>query len=213
MNEPLDKRLQMYMVSKAVNWMPFGPVWDSSAKKLEDALRARGIKLPKKLYYEYRLPGGMKPSALMNKLVMQYFVTNFFSSFAGRVLADKKLSMSDKAKIFKYVWNKRSEYKNLIEQYEKQIRMDNPELANLKTKNATDFVYGVTFGFAPAELEYFANPENRDSNAENKVYNTLKRYGITPGYVLAPDTAKMVIAALKQKALEQKARSSNIKEI
>ncbi len=197
------------MVSKAINWTPFGLVWDSSAKKLEDALLARGIKLPKKLYYEYRLPDGIKPSVFMNKLVMQYFVTNFFSRFAGSVLVDTKLSMSDKAKIFKYVWNTRTEYKNLIEQYEKQIRKDNPELANLKTKDASDFVYGATFGFAPAEIAYFSNPDQKPNLSEaDRVIDLLrKKYGIELTYVLAPDTVEMLFAALAQNSRD------NIREI
>ena len=130
---------------------------------------------------------------------MQYFITNFFPRFAGRVLADKKLSVSDKAKIFKYVWNVRSEYKNIMKQYEKEIRRDNPELANLMVKNASDFVYGATFGFAPAEIEYFSNPENNNSIESDKVIDLLnKKYGIKLTYVLAPSTAKMVVTALAQ---------------
>ena len=55
MNKDLDKKLQMYIISKAIQSMPFGREWDSSAKKLEDELEKRGIKLSQKLYYKYKM--------------------------------------------------------------------------------------------------------------------------------------------------------------
>lgn len=202
MSKEIDKRLQMYIVSKAIDWTPFGRVWNSSAKKLEDVLSARGIKLPKKIYYEYKLPGGKKPSGFMAKLVIEYFISNFYSRFSGPVLADKSLSVADKAKLFKYVLGQQLKFKNVIKQYEKEIRQLNPELANLKIEDVHGFVYGATFGFAPDEIEYFSNPSGRNATKEGKTIDLFdKKYGIEVGYVLAPETAKMIIAALEQNTL------------
>ena len=199
MNKDLDKKLQFYIVNMAAPDLPFGSVWDSSAKKLSDTLYARGIKLPKKIYYEYKLPDNIKASDFLARLIKDYFVSNFFSSYAKRVLTDKKLTMSDKAKIFKYVWNNRASYEKMTKQYEIEIKKLNPELAHIPVKNSRSIVYGATFGFAPDEIEYFSDSDNRDTDAENKVIELLdKKYGINLTYVLAPKTAKIIIDALEQ---------------
>jgi len=195
----LDKRLQMYIANMALGYLPFGRKWDSSAKKLEQGLLLRGIKLPQKLYYEYKLPGNITPSDFMNKLIIESFVNDFYSWFAGKILKDKNLTMKDKANIFKYVWNNRKKYKNILQQYDQEIRKLNPELANIKVDNPRSLVYGAMFGFAPAEITYFSNGKNRDLAKERETMDLLKnRFGIDVTYILAPETAEQIINALKQ---------------
>jgi len=197
----LDKKLQMYIGSVAVRHMPFGgDKWDSSAKKLQEELQMRGIKLPQKLFYEYKMPGGGTQGSFMNKFIMERFIANFFRTggHAGEILKDKKLTMRDKAKIFKYVWQNRSKYKDILKQYETEIRRLNPELTNVRVNDSRSLVYGAMFGFAPAEIAYFADTGHRDYAKENTVSDTLKKYGINLTYVLAPKTAEMIINALNQ---------------
>ena len=198
MNNTLDKRLQMYIINKAISNMPFGRVWDSSAKNLEDALQKRGIKLPVKLYHEYKLPGGLGPDEFMTKLIKENFSSEFYSWFAKDVLKDKSLTMSDKAKIFSYVWKTRGKYKDLLKQYETEIRALNPELQNVKVDNSRSLVYGAMFGFAPVEIAYFADTANRNLAKEKDVSKILKNYGIDLTYVLAPKTADMILSVLQQ---------------
>ena len=199
-NDFLDKKLQMYIAKIAVGHLPFGgSVWNSSAKKLENILKERGIKLSQKLYYEYNLPDNLKPSEFMNKLIMEGFINDFYSGFAGKILKDKNLTMFDKAKIFKYVWRNRGKYKDALKQYEIYIRKNNPELANIRVDNVRSLVYGALFGFAPAEIVYFSDVKNRNLLKEHEILNLFKnRFGINVSYVLAPQTAKKVIAALEQ---------------
>jgi len=198
----LDKKLRMYVMSIAMRHMPFGGnKWDSSAQNLENELGARGIKLPKKLFYEYKMPGGKTQDAFMDKYVMERFVANFFRTHghAGEVLKDKKLTMSDKAKIFKYVWRNRGKYNDILKQYEMELRRLNPELANVRVDNSRSLVYGAMFGFAPDEISYFSDNTHRNYKQEQEVSDTLKnRFGINLSYVLAPKTAEMVINALVQ---------------
>ena len=199
----LDKKLQMYISAIAIGKMPFGRKWDSSAKNLEDVLRLRGIKLPQKLYYEYKMPKGNTQSSFMDKIIMEYFCTYFFKpgGYAGEILKDKKLSLSEKAKIFQYVWRNRGKYTDVLKQYETEIRKLNPELANIRTDDSRSLVYGAMFGFAPSEIGYFANSKNRNLAKERETLDIFKnRFGIMVGYILAPKTAEMVITALEQNA-------------
>ena len=206
MNKDLDKKLQMYIISKAIQSMPFGREWDSSAKKLEDELEKRGIKLSQKLYYKYKMPGELKPEEFMDSLIIDYFIAYFHSWFAKDVLKDKQLKMSEKAKIFTYVWKNRSKYKGVLEKYETEIRQKNPELSGVKVNNPKSLVYGALFGFAPKEISYFSDGAHRDLVQEEKNRNLFESYGINLTYVLAPDTAKKIIALLKQNV------QNNIKE-
>jgi hypothetical protein len=201
MNKTLDKNLQMYISKMAIESMPFGREWNSSAKDLEKELQKRKIKIPYQLYYEYKLPNGYKPDDFMQHLIKEYFVNNFYSYFAGKILKDKELKISDKAKIFKYIWNSRGKYKNLIKQYESLIREQNPELSDtnvIKVYDSRSLVYGALFGFAPQEIKYYADGAHRDFAKEKEIFTAFKNYGINVSYVLAPETAEMILAALKQ---------------
>lgn len=196
----LDKKLQMYVSAMAISKMPFGREWDSSAKKLQEELRARGIKLPKKLFYEYKMPQNKSQKDFMDKIIIEYFCADFFKSgYAGEVLKDKKLTLSDKAKIFKYVWRNRGKYNDILKQYEMELRKLNPELANVRVDDSRSLVYGVMFGFAPDEISYFSDNTHRNYKQEQEVSDTIKnRFGINLSYVLAPKTAEMIINALNQ---------------
>ena len=197
----LEKKLRMHIISMAISRMPFGREWDSSAKNLEDELKKRGIKLPQKLFYKYKMPVGNSQAGFMDKIIMEYFCTYFLKSYgyAGEVLKDKKLTMSDKAKIFKYVWKNRGKYTDVLKQYEIEIRKLNPELSNIKVDDSRSLVYGAMFGFAPQEIAYFANGKNRNFTKEREVLDIFKnRFGINVEYILAPKTAEMVINALNQ---------------
>ena len=185
----------------AVWELPYGDSkWNSSAKDLEYALRVRGINL--KLYYEYKMPGGVSQSDFLIRLCMLRFFTKFYPKYAIKVLGDKNITKSDKAKIFQYVWHNRRQFIKESEQYESEIRRFNPELSNIKTKIPSAIVDGATFGFAPDEIAYFSDVKNRDFEQEKKTNEYFeKKYGIRVNYILAPKTARTIIDALKQKEM------------
>jgi len=194
----------MYVANLAMLSMPFGREWNSSAKNLQDELQKRGIILPQKLYYEYKLPDGLGQVEFMNKLTMESFAHNFYSRFAGPILKDKDLSLAEKTKIFKYVFGMRSKYKDFLKKYEAEIRRKNPELANIQVDDSRSIVYGALFGFAPQEIAYFSDNIHRNRAKEQQVIDLLKnQFDIKLNYVLAPKTAEMVINALQQNMLSK----------
>jgi len=203
MSKTMDKKLQTYMRDMAINNMPFGREWYSSAKNLEDALRARGIKLPQKLYYEYKMPGELQPGEFMDNLIMDYFVSYFHNWFAKDVLKDKNLTVVQKAKIFTYVWKTRGKYKDRLKKYEMEIRKLNPELARVVVDDSRSLVYGAMFGFAPQEIAYFSDGAHRDLVKEQENLKIFKSYGLDVTYILAPKNAEALITALKQNELNK----------
>ncbi len=198
MNKNIDKKLKLYIAKMAMYELPYGYEWNSSAKNLEDALLARGIVLPQKLYYKYKLPGGLSQPEFMNQLCLLQFFTKFYPKYAIKVLADKNLTASDKAKIFKYVLGERHRFIKKAKQYESEIRKLNPELANIKVGHPGSIIDGATFGFAPDEIAYFSDFKNRNIKNQERIENLFReKYGINVTYVLAPKTAEKIITALK----------------
>lgn len=198
--EILNKRLRMYIANMAIGGLPFGGFTEhSGAKILEDTLKKRGVILSQKLHYEYKLPDGMNRSDFMHKLVMENFVNNFYSQYAGKILTDKNLTIKDKADVFKYVMNHRKKYKDILKHHEIEIKKLNPELANIKAGSSQIIVYGAMSGYAPQEVAYFADDKNRNRLQEKQYDEILKNdFGLDITYVLAPETAKQIINALKQ---------------
>ena len=195
MNKDLDKRLKLYIAKMGMLETSYG-VFESSAKSLEDALRARGINL--KLYHQYKMPGGMSQNDFVIRLCTLEFFIKFYPKYAIKVLADKNLTASDKAKIFKYVLGERHRFIKKAKQYESEIRKLNPELANIKVGHPSSIIDGATFGFAPDEIAYFADFKNRNIKNQERIENFFReKYGINVTYVLAPKTAEKIITALK----------------
>ncbi len=197
----MNKKLQLYIANLALKNLPFGGTkWHSSAKKLSDALVARGIEMPYKLYYEYNLPGNSTPAGFMQKYALDYFCHNFYNDFALRILTDKTLKISEKKDIIKYVWSVRKNKNDFLAQYANQIQELNPELSHINANNYRSIVYGAMFGFAPAEIDYFSNPKRRNFAREKSNAETINSFGVQLNYVLAPRTAKIVIALLRKNA-------------
>ena len=197
----------MYVATLALRHLPFGATWTSSAKNLSDDLARRAIVLHEKLYYEYKLPYGLKQSEFMQKYAIEFFCNNFFGQFSGHVIRDKKLTVRDKIDVIKYVLAMRRKKSPTLQEYEKQIRKLNPELSEIAANTPHSIVYGAMFGFAPGEIAYFADTAHRNLSREDEVINLLqKRYGIKLTYVLSPKTAKMVIDALEHSEINSKER-------
>ena len=93
-----------------------------------------------------------------------------------------------------------------IDRYKKELEADynlllklNPELPKIEDKlYMSQVIDGAIFGFGPDEIRYFCNP-SRDLDAESKMFEDLEKYGVQSGYILAPNTVKMLIDVLKQR--------------
>ena len=114
-------------------------------------------------------------------------------------MRDKNLTLSEKMKIAGYVWKmRRDKQLGNMNSWEQEIRAKNPELEQCFLRVAKSaLVYGALFGFAPNEIKYFAGMQ-RDMKMEHNLDDQLKGFGIDTSYVLNPDTAKAILAALQK---------------
>ena len=197
-----DKDLKKYLLKQAATVSPFGGVkWDSSAKNLENDLGHRGIKFDKKLFWKYKLPNAMSAQEFMDVLLLEFYFVKWFSNM--KIMRDKNLTIKQKIKIFAYnvSMKKRGIYNN-IKKYANEIKQLNPELEKINPRasfGSRSLVEGALFGFAPDEIKYFCDKSSfRDMDQEHRFDEVLKKYGVRPSYVLAPETAKKLIANLEK---------------
>ena len=197
-----DKDLKKYLLKQAATVSPFGGVkWDSSAKNLENDLGHRGIKFDKKLFWKYKLPNAMSAQEFMDVLLLEFYFVKWFSNM--KIMRDKNLTIKQKIKIFAYnvSMKKRGIYKN-IKKYANEIKHLNTELEKINPRDSfgsISLVEGALFGFAPDEIKYFCDKSSfRDMDQEHRFDEVLKKYGVRPSYVLAPETAKKLIANLEK---------------
>jgi len=201
----MNKKLMYYLENFALGWSPFGGTeWNSSAKKLEGNLVKRGIKLPIKLYYQYALPDNMTNSKFMVRLAVMDFCANFSTlpKVKREIFFDKKLNLVEKFRLVRYIILEREESRKKMGEYVKFVQFANPELSRLKVVDGFDVfdvLAGAAFGFAPNEIAYFMNRKQRDLGREHKTRKVLERFGVKSGYVLAPETARIIIKELEKK--------------
>lgn len=198
MSNLVDKSLRDYLLKQTFKVSPYGSYrWDSSAQKLSNDLKAKGIKFSKKLFYKYKLPNGMSHQKFMDTLLLEYYFVKYGSGI--KIVGDKNLTVKQKLQVMGFVWKikKYGLYKN-IKRYADEIRQLNPELADIATNSDIALVEGALFGFAPDEIRYFCDAGNRDFDTEHKLDKKLKRRGVDTSYILAPETAKRLIVTLRQ---------------
>ena len=198
----MNKKLMDYLEKFALRESPFGGVvWNSSAKDLEQDLAKRGIKT--KLYYKYALPENMTPQKFMTRIAVLNLCMNFSVLEHREMFFDKSLSLIERFRIVKYIASERAASRKKIDEYVKFIQFANPELSELKVQSDADkddILRGAAFGFAPDEIKWYMSREERKSckDKEREVYKKFERLGVLPQYVLAPQTAKRVIAELEK---------------
>jgi len=200
----MDKSLRDYLLKKICHISPYGGYcWDSSAQKLSNELKDKGIKFDKKLFWKYKLPNGMSHQQFMDTLLLEYYLVKYGSKI--KIISDKNLTIKQKLQVIGFVWKikKNGLYKN-IKKYADEIKRLNSELADVSAMGVYDnisFVEGALFGFAPTEIKYFCDAK-RDLDTEYKLGKKLQRLGISTSYILAPETAKsLIVCARKQKGL------------
>lgn len=199
----MNEKMQKYLEELALRWSPFGMVWDSSAKKLEQDLSKRGINL--KLYYRYALPENMSPQEFMVKIAVLDLCENASVPLYIKkdIFFDKNLSLIEKLRLVKYIASKRTESRRKIDEYVKFIQFANPELSKLKMSkkhHADNILAGAAFGFAPDEIEYFITDYRGmvSGTKDKQVCDKIESYGVRLGYVLAPKTAQKIISELEK---------------
>lgn len=197
----MNKKLMDYLEKLALSWSPFGSMWNSSAKDLEEDLAKRGINM--KLYYKYALPENMTPQKFMTRIAVLDFCANPSLFFKAKIeiFFDKSLSLVERLRLVKYIKGRRKASREKLDEYVKFVQHANPELSKLKIENdfdKFDILAGATFGFAPDEIEYCMKRKERDLNREHETDGKFKQFGIELHYVLSPHTAKKVIAEMEK---------------
>lgn len=196
----MDKSLRDYLLKHIWHMSPYGGYkWDSSAQKLSNDLKAKGIKFSKKLFYKYKLPNDMSCQQFMDTLLLEYYLVKYGPGI--KIVGDKNLTVKQKLQVMGFVWKikKYGVYKN-IKRYADEIRRLNPELADIATNSDISFVEGALFGFAPDEIRYFGDAGKRNFDTEHMLDRKLKRRGVDTSYILAPETAKkLIVCARRQK--------------
>lgn len=197
----MNKKLQFFLTNLALENSPFGTEWYSGSKRFEDELNAKGIKLPEHLYYQYKLPSNDKPELYMTKLALYSFFINYDEW--GYICLDKteQITQSEKNLIINEIRSKQKEYAQKILDDGEELLKQNPNLQHLSvnSKNVFDILAGATFWYLPRNIEYFIDYKNRDTNKEQELYDTIKKYGIKESCgILAPEVADMIISALEK---------------
>ena len=204
MNEKLKKVLRDLMIT----WTHLRYGYSSSAKEFSDKLSKKGIVLPIKLFYEYKLPNDISPKDY--EIIVQEI--NFYTMyFKGELndpdilkFYDPQLSDSEKEILESYILQRQGEYDKKLELAVAQVRLLNPELNHIKIDKKISgklcFLEGVNYGFAPEEIEYFLNRKltNELLEQENKEFNELEKLlGFVPEYVLDPKHMQIILTAAR----------------
>lgn len=239
-----DYLISRYLVENIKNNI-YKPVWDSSAQKLEQALKDHGIILPQKLYYEYKFPGGLKNFEFEEQNVLTSFCNiyeNYFSSSAAGLQQQESLKKfmfnnyyfhykrgkrTDLSAFFGFciclalsdVEKLKSAFMIAQEQMYKLadlIKELNPELQNIENHRSVDFIAGAIYGFAPQEIQFFLNLQERrkardfdyqyekDGKDEELKHTKLNMQKISAfinndiDYFLAPETSDNIIKAINE---------------
>ena len=205
-------------------------VWYSSAQNLENNLKSRGIILPGPLFYRYNLPNNLSAQDYLYKKNMLEDFARYKSGEFERLVSclhDKEelkqeyLSLSEKEKnmIDNYFVNKAKDANKKIVEECKKIRELNPELYGMNVSNDIEFLSGVVYGFAPAEIKHFCNlnSQNLDwkQNKEElqKQKDLEQQIGVNITYRLAPETIEDIRICLQQIQQIENAQKNNGQEL
>ena len=200
MNTRLNKELKMILARLALEYSPFGTRWYSGPKRFEDSLIAKGVHLPKHLYYKYKLPGNAEPGRYMRKLALYSFCINY-DVWGYRVLEDAQIQQDKKDLLVKEIRSKQKEYTQRLLDDGNELLSLNSNLRNLSVNpdNVFDILAGATFWYLPRNIEYFIDNNNRNIDKEKEIRDKIETYGIKESCgILAPEIADTIISALEK---------------
>lgn len=214
MNKKFDFLFRQFCLSLHVS-KKTDEVWFSSAQDLETRLKERGITVYPPLYRRYKMPGGVSQQAYLKKknslnTIGRYKagdVARFVECLPHKDGLRKKydaLSAEERVAFDKYLVDLAKQENLKIEAECKIIRAMNPDLQDLDVPNDIDFLSGVVYGFAPAEIKYFSdvrdkNLDWRQTRAEYEGQDMLsQRLGFSIGYMLSKDTINLIYKSVKK---------------
>ena len=209
MSKELSNELRAKIATLALNYSyAYGEEWESSSKIMQDELTARGI-TDIKVFYEYKMPGGISQTAYMVKLAYYLLFVDFdlYNSHKD-FITDFQNAIKDDAtrlQVIDYIKDETPLYnQKLTNDCDELIKL-NPELSVItdRSTHRDDILWGAVFGIAPDDIEFFCNgqyhPDIRTNEAEQKVFRKqLNSYGFSRVGILNPEKAKQLIYALEK---------------
>ena len=201
-----------------------------SALRDEQRYARYGIKLPFKIYYQYKMPFGLESS--YDLLFWLWFGDKKFKLPAdeeewaelNRINVndmreqDKKLMDFYRAVPYEQLsalvdWAKQLSPDDMIA----EIKRLNPELAHIRTDGKTsavsnplwDFIQGVAYGFAPEDIELCLTAEHEELQS---VLNSPRYQNLRFGHITTPEHYEALLVAEQQIQQIEQAKQNNGKE-
>ena len=170
--------------------------YQSSALDAKNMFAFYGIKLPFNIYYEYILPGGLKPLMLLSKYGRMYMAQVYQENKKFIDFNEYKMKKQEIEGLEKYILQNKDSWKSNMEQIVQEIKSLNPELANISINTVdkeNDFIRGVVFGFSPEDINYFLNRTNEQAC---KDISDEEYYGVA--HIVAPEHRECLKNAMAQ---------------
>jgi len=173
---------------------------------LSDYLVGIGVELPIKLHYDYKLPKNMAPQDY-ERPIHELTFYHVFPESTKNMPEYKDLYGIEKAAIERIILRKAPAVKRKLKAEAGKIKKLNLELADIDVKidNILGFLYGVIYGFAPEDIDWFINgrpnlSESQRKAEEDKSYDFQKDFtrlvGIeTVTYVISPKHREALLTA------------------
>lgn len=200
----MNKKLMLFMNTCMLQSTSIGGGYDSSAQILEADLAKLGIRFPKKLWFQYKLPGGISPE----KFEIESGKIDFFAFKYPTIkdliqvgcvdsgdLSDEELDIVEK-----YRASKKTKYLEILNKHVKWIKENNLELSNINIPDnevaKSNFLRGALYGFGPEEISYFINRSDEqaesDFNEQGQLHVVLDMIGVRLEYILCPDNRALL---------------------
>lgn len=183
--------------------------YDSSAQILESDLAKLGIRLPKKLYFQYKLPGGMSSEKYEREMAKAQIVCLLWpikrqiqdGFLDGKDLTDEEIEIMQN-----YLNSLEPKYLKILDKHVVWVKQNNPELSKINVPDSVvqkvGFLNGVLYGFGSEEIAYFINRTREEMERDHKegmeLDNILNRIGVRLWYILCPDNRLMLLEEIEK---------------
>ena len=212
----MNKKLMLFMNTCMLQFSSVADGYFSSAQILETGLAKVGIKFPKKLWFQYKLPDGISPEKFELEMAKIIFFASEYPTIKDIVeigcvdrdgLSDEELDI-----VQKYRVSQRLKYLEILDKHVKWVKENNPELSNVNIQDnevaKSGFLRGVLYGFGPEEISYFItrsfDDSELDSAKQDELSDVLKKLGVQLTYVLSPNNRLLLEKELEKYFMKQK---------
>lgn len=212
----MNKKLMLFMNTCMLRFSSAADGYFSSAQILETGLAKVGIKFPKKLWFQYKLPDGISPEKFeleMAKIIFFAFEYPTIKDIVEIGCVDRDgLSDEELDVVQKYRVSQQSKYLEILDKHVKWVKENNPELSSVNIQDnevaKSNFLEGVLYGFGPEEISYFItrsfDEAESDSVEIDKLAKSLQKIGVQLTYILSPNNRLLLEKELEKYFMKQK---------